>query len=155
MPRITLEDFQLSSDDENHEDEQSKSMHDSIHESSEDEVAGNCADSDPYAQFSTDYKKFEYDESRWNGIPNVRKHNKEAERTKKAKTEEQGKLETQPKPVERKMRSKDDLVDQAIDIPVEGEIYFNDAGALWYSHVSDNIPISGESRDNLLPMEFC
>ena len=99
MSQITLEDFQLSSDDENHEDEHSaeaKSVHDSIHES--DEAPDNCTDGDPYVHFSTDYEKFEWDEMQWSGIANVRKHYKKAQKVKKNKMEVQGKLETQPKP---------------------------------------------------------
>lgn len=104
MPRITLEDFQLSSDDDYHEDKHSaeaKSVHDSIDESGEKEVADNFIDGDPYGRFSTDYKKFAWDNAQWSGIPNVRKHDKKQKKAKKEKTEEQGKLDTQPKPGER------------------------------------------------------
>ena len=106
MSRITLEDFQFSSDDENHEDEHSaeaNSVHDTMHESSE--AAENCTDSDPYVHFSTDYQKFDWDESRWSGIPNVRNHHKKAKEAKKGKTEKQGKLETRLKTGERKKSS--------------------------------------------------
>lgn len=102
MSQITLEDFQLSSDDENHKDEHSaeaNSVHDFIHES--DEAADNCTDGDPYVHFSTDYEKFEWDEMQWSGIVNIRKHYKKTQRVNKYKMEVQGKLETQPKPGER------------------------------------------------------
>ena len=102
MSQITLKDFQLSSDDENHEDEHSagaNSVHDSIHES--DEAADNCTDGDPYVNFSTDYEKFGWDETQWSGIANVRQYYKKVQTVKKYKMEVQGKLEAQPKPRER------------------------------------------------------
>lgn len=95
MPQITSEDFQLSSDEEYHEKAHSAgadSVYGSIQESSKDGVEDNCVDGDPYLHFLTDYEKFDWDESRWKGIPNVRKHETKA---KKDKKEEQGKLETQ------------------------------------------------------------
>ena len=88
MPRRTLENFQLSSDDD-------------YHGSGEKDVAEHCRDGDSYGTFSTDYDKFAWDESRWTGISNVRKHCKKIEKAKKDKTEEQGKLETRSKPGER------------------------------------------------------
>ena len=66
-----------------------------------DEAVDNCTDGDPYVHFSTDYEKFEWDETQWSGIANVRKHYKKVKRVKKDKMEAQGKLETQPKPGER------------------------------------------------------
>ena len=105
MPQITLEDFQLSSDDESHEDEHSaeaNSMHETIHDSGENEVADNSRDGDLYGRFSTDYEKFAWDDAQWSGIANVRKHQKKVKEAKKDKTEEQGKLETQSKPGELK-----------------------------------------------------
>ena len=104
MPQITFEDFQLSSDDEDHEDEDSAEanhMHDSVHGSNEDEILDNFTDGDLYGRFSTDYEKFAWDDARWSGIPNVRKHLKKGKKADKEKTEEQGKLETQSKPRER------------------------------------------------------
>ena len=104
MPQITLENPQLSSDDEHHEDErgaEANSVHNSVHESNEDEVTDNFTDGDLYGRFSTDYEKFECDDALWGGVPNVRKHEKKAKKARKDKTEEQGKLETQPKPGQR------------------------------------------------------
>ena len=107
MPQITLEDFQLSSDEEYDEDERSaeaNSLHHSVYESNEDEVTDEITDGDLYGRFSTDYEKFKWDDARWSGISNVRKHQKKAKKAKKDKTEEQGKLETQPKPGQREKR---------------------------------------------------
>ena len=104
MPQVTLEDFQLSSDDESHENEGGTggdTVHDSRNESSKDGVEDDEVDGDPYLQFFTDHEKFEWDESRWEGIPNVRKHEKRTPKPEEDKKEEQGKLETQLKPVER------------------------------------------------------
>ena len=61
MSRITIGDSQLSSDDEHREDEQSaetNSVHDSVHESNEKEVAERFIDGDSYRRFFTDYEKF-------------------------------------------------------------------------------------------------
>ena len=77
MAQITLEDYQLSSDDEYHEDMHSaegNSVYDSIDESGEKEVAGNLRDSDPYGRFSNDSERFAWNNARWSGISNVRKH---------------------------------------------------------------------------------
>ena len=97
MPQITLEDYQLSSDDEYHEDiprAEGNSVHDSINESGEEEIAGNLGDSDPYGRFSNDSERFAWDNVRWSDISNVRKHHKKTTKAEKDKTEEQGKLKT-------------------------------------------------------------
>ena len=104
MSQIILEDFQLLSDDEYHEDErgaEANSVHNSVHESNEDEVTDNFTDGDLYGRFSTDYEKSECDDALWGGITNIRKHHKKAKKAKKDTTAEQGKLETQPKPGQR------------------------------------------------------
>ena len=56
----------------------------SLARSSEDETT----DVDPYANFSTDLEKFEWDQARWSRIQNTRKHNK-VKKQRKFEGEEQ------------------------------------------------------------------
>lgn len=42
-----------------------------------------------------------------------------------------------------------------MDVPEEQGIYFDSAGALWYTHKVDKVPITGELLEGPLLVDFC
>ena len=112
----------------------------------EDEVPDHDTDIDEYASFYTDSERYRFDQLRWNGIPNSRKHiiGKKEKEVKPAPDARQSKLEAPPKASRKRRGKKQDPLDDAVKIAREGEIHFDNKGALWYSHKHNNVYLSGK-----------
>ena len=170
MPLIDYDDFSFMSEDQCDQDEKDFQEDDSENDldsnSEEDEVPKPRTDIDEYASFFTDYEKYQYDQLRWNGIPNTRKYTiakkkrngkgegeSQKKRPKVGESGKQNKSKTLPKPRKRGNNKTDVPLDQAVDIPEEGEIHFDARGNLWISYSKKNIYIAGKRSEGLMSVK--
>ncbi len=105
----------------------------------EDEVSDHETDIYKYTSFFTDHERYQFDQARWNGIPNSRKHTiaKKEEKVESVSDfnfAKQSKLEARPKASREGRSKKQEPVDDAVKTAREGEIHFDNKGAIWYSH---------------------
>ena len=98
----------------------------------EDEVSDHETDIYKYASFFTEYERYQFDQLRWNGIPNSRKHiiGKKEKEVKPAPNAPQSKLEARPKASGKRRSKKQEPRDDAVKIARGGEIHFDNKGAL-------------------------
>ena len=156
----SLKDF-----DHSYDAEYSDSLKDFDHSYDEDQISDHREDIDEYANFSTDYGKYQYDQVRWNGIPNPRKYTivkkkakgkregenqeKETKEDKSARStrrKKQDKPNPHPSSSKRSKRSSTVPLEQAVEIPKGGQINFDARGGLWYSHKVGDVYLSGKSK---------
>ena len=167
MPLITYDDFSFLSEDQCDQDEKNFQEGDPANDLDsnfeEDEVSDHRTNIDEYASFFTDYEKYQYDQLRWNGVPNTRKYTivkkkrkgrgDEESQEKNFEVDESGKQDKPkalPKPKKRAMKKTDVPLDQVVNIPKEGEIHFDARGNLWVSHNNKNIYVSGKQTEGLM-----
>ena len=123
-------------------------------------------DINEYASVSTDLEKYNYDQMRWHGIPNLRKYclskqsdKGEGKRQKTDTPKKDEKSEVTVKPVTqdkpkalptsgRKSKSQDEApLGPAQEIPKDGEIHFDTRENMWYTYKKNDIYISGKYRE--------
>ena len=113
-------------------------------------------DFDEYASFGTDLEKYQYDQGRWNGIPNPRKYTIAKKKSRKQKTKSP--KDDEPGSSKRAKRSKPKAVPKSTqeeDLPTEGEIHFDTEESLWYTHKNDDIYVTGKHRNGHVFQKVC
>ena len=131
----------------------------SYHTSDEDDCSDDGSDVNEYAKYTTDLKKYQYDQRKWNGIEHSRKYTIDPrhaeERRMKAKVQKEEKARMIIKPGEqgksealseakREGRHKGNApVATAAEVPADGEIHFDTLENLWYTHQKGGIAVSG------------
>ena len=150
MSTINYEDFVYSEEENENEQIGEPDHHDDHDEGSvgSDDISTEANhldnDIDEYASFDTDLEKHQYDQLRWNGISNSRKY---VIKQKSKKTKTTSSKEDKP--------AKQPQGQQAVDLPKEGEIYFDTAGNLWYTHKNNDIYVSGKHRNDHMFQKVC
>ena len=163
MSQINYDDFQFSSEDDNHKDEHSIDEESTCMELEEDdEIGPQNVDIDEYLSFSTDLEKHTCDQLRWDGISNTRRYDI-AKRNTKTKQEGEGQLQSGAEEAEKparnsipdkqaltKLKNKrkfkgEDSSDEETEEDLQlGEIHFDVSGDLWYTHQEGGVYLSGK-----------
>ena len=149
---------QAHQDDDDFDGDEKDVFMGSYHTSDEDDSSDDGLDVDEYAKYTTDLKKYQYDQRRWDGLNHSRKYTidprhkeerrmkakaqKEEKAGKIIKPEEQGKSEAFPKGEGRKEVKSP--VATAAEVPADGEIHFDTLENLWYTYQKGGIPVSGK-----------
>lgn len=177
MAQFNYEDYDFSSDGQDYErpqrQEDDQLYQDSLamefDQLSDDESLNDKPDVDEYASFATDYERHQYDQLQWGGISNLRKYpiakknSKESQkaRTKKeneslrgTKPEAQDKVRALPK-LKKESKTKEEAPGEAVETPKEGEIHFDNRGALWYTYKHNDIYLTGKYIEDSVFSMIC
>ena len=161
---------QAHQDDDDDRDEEDADMG-SYHTSDEDDGSDDGLDIDEYAKYTTDLKKYQYDQRRWNRMNHSRKYTidprHKEERRMKAKVrkeekagkiielEEQVKSEALPKTKEEGRKNSKAPVATAAEVSADSGIHFDTLGNLWYTYQKGGVPVSGKWTEGFVPCRFC
>lgn len=157
MSDIDYRDFAFSSEEETDE-QKSSSDEDEDHNTDDD------SDMDEYASFDTEVERYQYDQVRYQGIPNQRKYQiakktNKGEDQKKIKAGKQDKPQStrksakqdKPKALPKSRKEQESQVEKPVEVSQAGEIRFDCEDNLWYTYHkgNDRIYISGKCIEGL------
>ena len=161
---------QAHQDDDDFAGDEEDAVMGSYHTSDEDDSSDDGSDVDEYAKYTTDLRKYQHDQRKWNRINHSRKYTidprHKEERRMKAKArkeekarmiikpEEQGKSEASLKTKREGRKEVKAPAATAAEVQADGEIHFDTLENLWYTYHKGGIPVSGKWTEGFMLCRF-